>query len=394
MFARKYRYLHWSVLFSLSAMLACSAPPEDDKLPAPLTLTPGQLTEAARCGECHVDIYSVWMNSVHARAASVPAFLEAFDDAVKREGDSARSLCLRCHAPASVVTGDLVLSSPLNQEGVSCDFCHSLVGWNRDDRQNPFLLEVGGAMHGPVEDAQSLGHPVAFSEFHTQSEHCGACHEYVSPYGVPVLSTYSEWLEYYRNQGKKTCQECHMPLVVASVVDPKVARVRGGFVNLHSMPGGHSKDQLIRALRLRIQEIVREKDTVKVRVSLRNQGAGHQVPTGSPSRKIVLQVSATTPSGATAQQEQVFQRIVVDQAGQPILEDSRIFFETAAVQSDNRLGPGEERVVEAVLKVPPDENVKVRAALTYLYSPQNRPETETRFEFYSESRDLVATWSR
>lgn len=232
-------------LAACSVAVACTEATPHEEVPTPLTLIPGQLTEAARCGECHVDIYSVWKNSLHARAASVPAFLEAFDDAVKREGDTARQLCLRCHAPASVVTGDLVLSSPLNQEGVSCDFCHSLVGWKRDDPQAPFLLEVGGAKHGPVEEAQSVGHPVAYSEFHTQSEHCGVCHEYQSPGGTPVLSTYSEWLEYYGTHGRKTCQECHMPLVVASVVDPKVARVRGGFVNLHSMPGGHSKDQLI-----------------------------------------------------------------------------------------------------------------------------------------------------
>jgi hypothetical protein len=75
----------------------------------------------------------------------------------------------------------------------------------------------------------------------------------------------------------------------------------------------------------------------------------------------------------SARQDYTFQRVVVDAAGELIEEDSRLFLEGAAVKSDNRLAPDEERIIETTLSLPPGDNVEVRAALTYLYSPHNRP---------------------
>ncbi len=308
-----------SFLISLAVLLlsACSGVDADGKLPAPLDSEPGQMVRSERCGECHKDIYSVWSGSIHARAASTPVFLEAYDDAVKRAGDEARQLCLQCHAPSSVITGNLVLSDSLNQEGINCDFCHSLVGVEPKKEPNPFVLKVEGVKYGPVKDAVSTGHPVAYSEFHTTSELCAGCHEYINSGGVTLLSTYSEWKSYLKSSGNKSCQECHMPLVVASVADPRVSRVRNSFVNLHSMPGGHSLAQLVKSLRLRILEVDRQKDTIHVKVSVDNKGAGHMVPTGSPSRKVLLTLTATAANGMSARQEYTFQRVVVDAAGKP-----------------------------------------------------------------------------
>jgi len=383
-------------LISLTVLLlsACGGAEADGKLPAPLDSEPGQLVRSERCGQCHKDIYSVWSGSIHARAASTPVFLEAYDDAVKRAGDEARQLCLQCHAPSSVVTGNLVLSDSLNQEGINCDFCHSLVGVEEGKVPNPFVLKVEGVKYGPVKDAVSTGHPVSFSDFHSTSELCAGCHEYINPGGVTLLSTYSEWQKYLDGSGNKTCQECHMPLVVASVADPRVSRVRNSFVNLHSMPGGHSLAQLVKSLRLRILEVDRKKDVIHVKVSVENKGAGHMVPTGSPSRKVILSVTATAANGMSARQDYTFQRVVVDTAGDPIEEDSRLFLEGTGVKSDNRLAPDEERIIETTLSLPQGDNVEVRAVLTYLYSPHNRPETETRTEFYSEQKRLVTSWTR
>ena len=360
----------------------------------PLQLEPGQLTSSQKCGACHKDIHSVWQSSIHARAASTPVFLEAYDEAVQKKGDTARELCLRCHAPSSIVTGNLVLSDSLNQEGVNCDFCHSLVGVDLANPVQPFKMQVGVAKYGPVRDAEPKGHPVAFSEFHTTSELCEGCHEYQNPAGIPLLSTYSEWREYQKSGGDRTCQECHMPLVVASVVDPRVLRVNNSFVNLHSMPGGHSLAQLVKALRLRIEEVRRDGDKVHVSLSLKNSGAGHAVPTGSPTRKILLDVTATAANGVVAQQQYTFQKVALDAQSQPIMDDARMFLETAGIGDDTRIAPGEERVIKTSFTLPKDQNVEVRASLTYLYSPHDRPETETRLEFLSERKQLVVAYSR
>ena len=118
------------------------------------------------------------------------------------------------------------------------------------------------------------------------------------------------------------------------------------------------------------------------------------VPTGSPSRKVLLTITATAADGTSSRQDFTFQRIVLDAQGEPIEEDSRLFLEGASIQSDNRLAPDEERVIETSLSLPAGGNVEVKAALTYLYSPHNRPETETRLEFYSEQKQLVNSWTR
>ena len=186
-----------------------------------------------------------------------------------------------------------------------------------------------------------------------------------------------------------------MPLVLASVVDPKVKRVEGSFVNLHKMPGGHSRDQLTKSLRLRIIELKKSEEAVYVKVQLKNSGAGHAVPTGSPSRKVVLSLRAETSGQAEPiRAQKVYQRLVLDSEGQPILKDSRLIIDGVKVASDNRIGPGEERIEEFFLPVSGDGNYTIRATLTYLYSPHNRPETETRIDFFSEERKLLAHWKR
>lgn len=390
----RYSRAGWIVSLMLLLLAGCSETGTVQEDVPPLELQPGKLISSDKCGSCHKDIHSVWQSSIHARAASTPVFLEAYDEAVQQSGDTARQLCLRCHAPSSIVTGNLVLSDALNQEGVNCDFCHSLVGINQANPVDPFKLQVGVAKYGPVKDAEPKGHPVAFSEFHTTSEHCEGCHEYENPAGVPLLTTYSEWREYQKSGGDKTCQDCHMPLVVASVVDPRVLRVRNSFVNLHSMPGGHSLAQLVKALRLRFEEVKREGDKVHVKLSLKNSGAGHAVPTGSPTRKILLDVTATAANGVVAKQQYTFQKVALDAHSQPIMDDAQMFLGTAGIGGDTRIAPGEERIISASFTLPKDENVEVRASLTYLYSPHNRTETETRLEFLSETKQLVVAFSR
>ena len=185
-----------------------------------------------------------------------------------------------------------------------------------------------------------------------------------------------------------------MPLVLAKVVDPKVKRVENSFVNLHSMPGGHSKMQLAKSLRLRIMELDQEGSSLKVRVQVTNIGAGHMVPTGSPSRSILLTVGVSTADGKLAEDEKIYKREVVDEEGNPIPTDSQLFLYGASIASDTRFAPGEERIEDFEFSVVEDENLEITAGLTYLYSPHNRLETETRIPFFSETRNLTSSWSR
>jgi len=360
----------------------------------PILFPTGRFTSAQQCGTCHRDIYAAWRGSQHARAAENPIFRESYEEAVKIAGDEVARLCFMCHAPTVVLTGDYTLAQGVTREGVTCDFCHSLTGTDLERRDHPFLLDVGATKYGPIRDAASTGHRVAFSEFHLSSLQCAGCHEYRNEHGVLLLSTYSEWERYRQLGGDKECQHCHMPQVLANIVDPKVKRVQGAFVNLHTMPGGHARDQLVRALELRILEAQRTPRGLHVKVRVRNVGAGHAVPTGSPTRKVILRVTVATEGGQRVQQERLYQRVVLDEQGAEIRRDSLLFTRARAIARDTRLAPAEQRVEEFLLPVSTDENLTVTATLIYLYSPHERPQTETRIEFLSEKKELFSRWVR
>jgi hypothetical protein len=360
----------------------------------PVVFEAGRFTSARQCGTCHRDIYMAWQGSQHARALENPIFRESYSEARHLAGEAAIRLCLMCHAPTVVLTGDYALAREVTREGVTCDFCHSLRGTDLHQREHPFLLDVGATKYGPIRDAASTGHRVAFSEFHLSSLQCAGCHEYQNERGIPILSTYSEWEQYRQRGGDKECQHCHMPQVLANIVDPKVKRIRGAFVNLHTMPGGHSRDQLVRALEMRILEVQRVPRGLRVKVRLRNVGAGHAVPTGSPTRKVILRVEAETEGGQRARQERVYQRLLLDAHGVEIRRDSLLFTAARAIARDTRLAPAEERVEEFWLPLSAEGNLTITATLTYLYSPHDRPETETRIEFLSERKELLTRWVR
>ncbi|UCF37037.1 MAG: hypothetical protein JSU96_19945 [Acidobacteriota bacterium] len=359
-----------------------------------LEFVDGELIPAEACGTCHQDIYSFWKGSVHATSAQNDNFLETLQEVTSLAGEEKKALCLTCHAPSSVLTGNLDLDDPLNAEGIGCDFCHSLTGTDLAQTESPFVLEVSEVKFGPVKDASSTGHEVGYSEFHNDSRHCAGCHEYTTPNGVSLLTTYTEWEDYKEGGGTKSCQNCHMPLVMANVVDPKIKRVEHSFVNLHSMPGGHSRDQLTKSLRLKIMEMTKGEKGLAVKVQVTNEGAGHMVPTGSPSRKVILTVSVTAEGEEPVAEERVYQRMVADADGEPIRTDARLFLDSASVIGDTRIAPGEVRAEDFLLKVALEKNLEIRATLKYVFSPHDRPETATELSFFSETRRMMSSWTR
>ncbi len=86
-----------------------------------------------------------------------------------------------------------------------------------------------------------------------------------------------------------------MPVVAANIVDPKVKRVEGAFVNLHEMPGGHSLHQLNKSIRMRILGLDRTPKGLRAQVVVHNVGAGHSVPTGIPAGICTVESKASNP---------------------------------------------------------------------------------------------------
>ena len=327
-------------------------------------------TSAVVCGQCHKDIHAAWKENRHSGAATTPTFLRSLAEAEASGQPGTRRMCLMCHAPTTTLTGDLAMERTITKESVTCDFCHSMVK-ARPGSDPPFELEVGlksNVKRGPYKDASDKDHGVAFSPIHVSALLCATCHEYETKSGVAVLSTYTEYLEGPYARRNVPCQGCHMPIVMAQVVDPKVLADPRRFINLHRMPGGHAEDQLRRALALEWEETGFGSGELQVQVAVSNVGAGHAVPTGMPTRRVRLIVEARTAAGKSYTKETLFQKLVVDASGQPIAKDGDMFLRAHAIRSDNRILPGERRVLRYSFLVPAGAT-RLTARLVYELSP-------------------------
>ncbi len=58
------------------------------------------------CGGCHTEIYKQWKGSMHSNAWTDPIYRAALDHISKGSGGSVDNLCMGCHTPIGVVTGE------------------------------------------------------------------------------------------------------------------------------------------------------------------------------------------------------------------------------------------------------------------------------------------------
>lgn len=253
--------------------------------------------------------------------------------------------CANCHAPATTgpagEVGDqhlLAAREFAHDYGVFCDVCH------RVDRvvpptEDPENAGVGGRLilTRPSEPSpsQALGVwlPLTFGPSHdspnvrmgsVQRDHyrdaslCGGCHEHQSaplvdgidlarwPGGrLPVQTTYSEWQDGVLGDAT-VCNDCHMPPEPIAWNGADLQRaglseigVQGGWirppgaVRQHAWYGPRqpASRMLEHAAALFVEQEVVEGELV-ARVTTRNAGAGHAIPTGEPMRSLLLLVEA------------------------------------------------------------------------------------------------------
>ena len=367
---------------------ACS---KEETRPAPLDLHPGEFTSAKRCGDCHTDIYRVWSSSLHANSWMNETFQTSLKELESRS-KSAES-CTNCHSPVVTYSQKPPAQQTVN-EGVTCDWCHSIR--DVDIGRKPMLvsLEVGAGKYGPVPNAQSTGHQAVYSQLHSASEVCSGCHEYENSEGLKVLGTFSEWLASDFAKAGMTCQRCHMPLTTLHVVDPRVKREPASSVNLHKMPGGHSQDQLFKALDLRITELTRRGAGIHVEVLVHNKGAGHSVPTGMPTRRIILTTDVDGSRSGKQKQTRVYGTTVQDRSGAIVDHDSAVITSGAKFVANTRLQPAERRIESFDFKIDPDENLDVRTTLTYRYDPFGDGRPGLTIDFAEKHQQSVMQYSQ
>jgi Cytochrome c554 and c-prime len=340
---------------------------------------------AEYCGGCHRAIEQGWKESVHSQAMESRLFQDALQMAKSDLGERARSVCLGCHAPTVAATGDLQLVRKVTWEGITCDYCHSIRSVNLNGPNPRAVVEYNNVMEGPWKDVSSPVHGTAYSPLHTSALLCATCHQYRNSLGFPVLTTFTEWQKGPYSAEHKGCQSCHMYRVEGEVVDPRVKKTPDEGINLHQMPGSHSLTQLNKAIRGRLI-VKHEGGQLQIEVDVTNQGAGHMVPTGSPLRKLILQVSAAPFGGKTFRAERVFTRVVADQHGKVLNREDLVFMKAAKVVSDTRLAPGETRKETFTFKVPQAVRSTVQADFIYFYSPTAATKAQQEVKFLSLSR--------
>jgi hypothetical protein len=246
-------------------------------------VSPAAFTASSECRVCHGDYapasdpFTTWKGSLMGNAGRDPLFYAQMATA-NQDVANAGYYCMRCHVPMSIVTGhaNQTLGNTLDAtdlDGVSCNFCHSMVDPIYRPGISPpgdqailaqlddvpqhygnamFVLDPSGIRRGPYSDF-TPPHQAIVDPFLSSSNFCGTCHEVgnlavsrqpgglyrynaidqPSPSGnphtqFPLERTFSEWkLSSFAAGGVdmggrfggvgasvvSSCQDCHMPKV-------------------------------------------------------------------------------------------------------------------------------------------------------------------------------------
>ena len=262
------------------------------------------------CSACHTEFYEQWTQAMMSQAYTHHwDEIEYFELAVPHaEKDpvvaGVKAGCNGCHAPIAFLAGDVPPPRPAENsranESVSCDVCHTIVGFKGDTPYNfNYVSSPGKTKYGPKAGLESPYHATQQLDFISTAEFCGTCHNEMSPYGVWVKATQLEWKEGpYSNQGVP-CQQCHAPKAMGK----NAVMAKEDWVAQHLFHGAHDPGKLAGTIEIRMNPEIREVEidgTVVVKVQLFNGKAGHKIPSGSVEDRIMwLHVTAKDAAGKT-----------------------------------------------------------------------------------------------
>jgi len=391
-----------------------------------LPVSPDQFTPAERCAYCHPVQHDQWRGSMHANAFADPLYQAAWREASRELGGSMDRLCAGCHTPVGTTTeqvwirssGEIVIH-PLAEEGVTCDFCHSVERLTLLERGgNPgnagLVIIPDGPERGPYADAFSTFHETAYSDLHTRSEFCGACHNVFHPIsGTAIARTYEEWKTSVYAREEIHCQDCHMvPPEVAAEVANKLEKpvLTGPSSNFgtqrtpffhHTFTGAnaalpallghpaHSEDAVARLKIAAGVDVAFREEPVpggigEVEVRVRNLRAGHNLPTSMTELRqmwlhvqvldqgregrVLWESGALAPDGALDPGARTFGARAVDGSGNPTWKP----WQVQRIVADTSIPPRAQALEVYRFSLPEGATgpLRVRAVLRYRSFPQ------------------------
>lgn len=227
------------------------------------------------CQECHPEIYKEWETTRHAKGWTSKQFTVQSKKRTKKE-------CLSCHAPKPIFeTGigkETVVRDQDRESGVNCLTCH----------------RKGKNAVGPHQDAKGECNPTFTTKFKDNST-CSMCH----------LNSSEEWTQSsfskVGTKGYATCAKCHMKPV-------KRPAAKGGKVRevyRHITYGGHN----LKSIQESVRNLTLKAENGKALITLTNNLTGHNLPTGTVGRQLLIMTAIKNDDGKTkAMHREVYEK--------------------------------------------------------------------------------------
>lgn len=278
---------------------------------------------AATCGECHTTQYAQWRTSMHAHAMIDPIYRTLVGIRQADFGGQQDRFCTQCHSAIGTRGGDIQRNfsfealSPITLEGVTCEACHRVSQVERTYNSG-HVLDPTGPIRGPIMDPVSNAvHTSEGSALFESSAFCGGCHDVIEVGGVNIERPFAEWMESPAAAAGQTCQSCHM----ATYTGTSAAGAPQRTLHEHYFTGVDvpSADVFLGtpseldALRGRVRALlggagklevststaVSRGEQLDVFVTVTNEIAGHNLPTGTTSnRQLWLELVVRDGAGA------------------------------------------------------------------------------------------------
>ena len=371
------------------------------------------------CQGCHPAIFKQWNGSMHSNAFVDPVFQALWRIGVKETNGAIEKLCAGCHTAIGTLAGEVKLGSDgvfqvseIARKGVQCDLCHTIKGSRerdtptREPQNASIVVDPGSDKRGPYKDADSPYHDTEYSELHTKSEFCANCHNVFHPSNnFPLEDTYREWKTSVYAQAGIQCQDCHMMPVEKAIEaartlvkplnpgQPCVTGPQRQQMYTHEFVGanavvtdllGAKQHAAIAETRLRhaasialeLPEKAAPGAIVRVKVRVRNETAGHNLPTSLTDVRqvwieVVAQVAgrevfhsgALTEAGSIDPEAAMFHAVSIDKDGRHTIKP----WEIVRFESNTSIPPKGSATVPYVFALPADakEPLVVQATLHY-----------------------------
>ncbi len=351
------------------------------------------------CQGCHPQIFKQWRGSMHSKSIDDPIFTALWKMGVEETDGMVEQLCAGCHTAIGTVSGEVKLNretgefemSDIARKGVQCDLCHTIKESTRHltPQMEPFnasiIVEPGDIKRGPYKDSESPYHETAYSDLHTRSEFCANCHNVFHPVNhFPIERTYDEWKTSVYAQAGIQCQDCHMMPVDLAIETARTMKKQKNpgkpcimgpereQMYTHEFIGGNAvmtehlgsrkhgelsvkRLQNAASLELDLPERIPDDGLIRFRATVRNETAGHNLPTSlTDVRQVWLEVVASDGGGKV-----IYRTGGLDEKG--TIDPDAVMFGALAVDKEGHhtVKPWEIVRFESDTTIPPKGSVKV-----------------------------------